>query len=722
MRRYIAIAFLITLASLPPSVFSQDDDTLSAPEKSSDLSAAEKKGRATIDEINERLRLADKLSAGMDSPKDAQLEKSEPSQIPADSAKLSDAKPEESYPVEQEDYVEKPVDIQSEKQAAALPKEKTAVSAEVMEEPQAVVKPEVAAPVAEPKVVVQPVPATETRSDAQAPVVQNEEVSEKTSAATSEETKPEALAPPLTQPTPVVVVGEPPKRARIPVKSGGKNKEKEAPQVPKTPNVFAEQFLMTPDQRIKNNILELNGFLFMEKPALPGQPKYFIVTQFVDGVLKSRPVPPGPKSLPELKKWIEENLKTAPFQGVEVKRLSFPDGKGGKSNIYWIGNKSFDSTDKAKAQIVAAKTAAEAKGGNFSEMVMQAQAYIDAAEAGPKIEIKTPAQYEREEKIALKFLDQLDIGNKLFGPLQGRESGEPIVWQSFGETSFRTTNIEKKRDNIQVGYWTNRLVFKGIRAPLNTIDPFFEVTPTLESSSPEYKSNLKVYAGLEWRPLERNPFINNFRPWGLPLLDWCRNWRLFVEYGDRFALKDEITGSKNYNLVYGAQIFYEWGIDLPGAGEGAPGVFADYLREFVWGEYYGDYHWESTNFGSEKAYNAWVFNSSVLLGFRLPGIPLPQNPINDRLVLMPYMKFEHVNNSEFSFTYQNRIFVAAGVRWMPFRTYKFKENEWLAKMKIFIEYDGVGGIYNPKQGDTDPSYGAVQNDFRVGVNISSRRY
>jgi hypothetical protein len=141
----------------------------------------------------------------------------------------------------------------------------------------------------------------------------------------------------------------------------------------------------------------------------------------------------------------------------------------------------------------------------------------------------------------------------------------------------------------------------------------------------------------------------------------------------------------------------------------------------VWGEYYGDYHWETTNYSSENKFNAFIANSSIMLGFRLPGIPLPQNPINDQFVVMPYMRFEHVNNSDFSFPYQNQFFVAAGARWMPFRTYAFKENEWLAKTKIFIEWVGVGGVYNVKQGDND-STGPIQHDLRVGLNFSSRRY
>ncbi len=87
---------------------------------------------------------------------------------------------------------------------------------------------------------------------------------------------------------------------------------------------------------------------------------------------------------------------------------------------------------------------------------------------------------------------------------------------------------------------------------------------------------------------------------------------------------------------------------------------------------------------------------------------------------MPYMKFEHVNNTQFSFPYQNRYFVSAGVRVMPFRNYRWKESEWLSKTKVFAEFVGVGKtqIVKHEDGAEEP----FRTDFRVGVNISSRRF
>jgi hypothetical protein len=149
-------------------------------------------------------------------------------------------------------------------------------------------------------------------------------------------------------------------------------------------------------------------------------------------------------------------------------------------------------------------------------------------------------------------------------------------------------------------------------------------------------------------------------------------------------------------------------------------VFADYLRQYVWGEYFGDYRWEKTNFGSEDDFSAWILNSSVLMGVKLPGIPLPHNPINDELVFMPYLRFEHTNNCSFSFPYQNRYFIAPGLRWMPFRAYRWKEDEWLSKVAIFGEWLAIGKVQNAKQDDEAPY--AVNYDLRFGVKFSHRRF
>ena len=60
------------------------------------------------------------------------------------------------------------------------------------------------------------------------------------------------------------------------------------------------------------------------------------------------------------------------------------------------------------------------------------------------------------------------------------------------------------------------------------------------------------------------------------------------------------------------------------------------------------------------------------------------------------------------------------MRWMPFRNYRYKENEWLSKVKIFGEFVGIGDPGYMKQ-DEDPA-DIIDYDLRFGVNISSNRF
>ncbi|MBI4388463.1 MAG: hypothetical protein HY582_05420, partial [Candidatus Omnitrophica bacterium] len=371
---------------------------------------------------------------------------------------------------------------------------------------------------------------------------------------------------------------------------------------------------------------------------------------------------------------------------------------------------------------VSTKTAIEGNGGDFKRAI---DLIDEFAPAEPKAETpqEAKARFEREEDFAIKVMDWLDVGEKLYGPFHTRDSpwGERILWQSFGESSFRFTNLERDEYLAQVGYWTNRLVLKGIWGPWGTtFDPYVEVTPTLESNGPDYKSNLQLIGGIEWYPFIRSATLQNYRPWGIPLLNFARNYRLFAQYMERENIKDEITGSKSTDFRAGVDIFYEWGLDLPTLGNHPIRKrISDYVHDFIWGEYYGTYHFEHTNFSSIKNYSSFILNSSIVLGVDWPTIPLPPNPVNDSLHFMPYVRFEHVSNPNHPLHYQNQYFTAAGLRLMPFRSYQFSENEWLFKTKIFFEYVGIGGVIWPS---ANTPVDTSNRDLRFGINISYKRY
>ncbi len=488
---------------------------------------------------------------------------------------------------------------------------------------------------------------------------------------------------------------------------------------PPKPNLFAENFYLNPDQRLAYDVYDIDGFVFIKSPNPALNSQYAIVTGFGGGAMKTRAIA-GLQTLDDAKKWVKDNLASESFETVEIKKMRLGKDASAKE-LYWVGHKAYPDLESAKREVAVVESVVASQGGNFPQLVVEAASYVPMTDGQQGAEIKVPANFEREEELMLKYLDQLDIGEKLFGPLQGDASGESYTWQSFGETTWRKTNLESTDFESQVGFWTNRVVFKGIRFPMNTVDPFVESTVSLESTSADFSSNMKLFAGLEWRPFARNPWLFNYRPWGgINVLEWIKNYRFYVMYGERKNIKDPIEGSKDEDLVAGVQIFYEWGVELPPLDQPEPRDFSDFVERYFWGEHFGNYRWERTNFGSEEDYRGWLLNSSITLGVKIPGIPLPANPINDELMLMPYMRFEHINSTEFSFPYQNQYFVAAGMRWMPFRNYRFKENEWLSKTKLFAEYVGVGLAQHAKQDKEAPN--AVRWDLRFGLSFSSRRY
>jgi hypothetical protein len=492
------------------------------------------------------------------------------------------------------------------------------------------------------------------------------------------------------------------------------------PEAKPAPNLYAEYFFTPASQKFDQKINDVRGFQIIKAHSREQDAEYSVVTDFGGGVMKSRALS-GLKDMKAIDGYIKANLKTANYEGAEIRRLPLPGANGGPAkDLFWVGDKSFVTPEAAAAEIASVKSRIVSAGGDFAKEVREAPVYIPPEEP-PPVAVKTPAQFKKEEDLVLRFTDQMGIGEKMFGVFQGEPCGTPITWQSFGETTWRSTNLAARGFDTQVGYWTNRLVFGGIRFPLNTIDPFIEETVSLQSDSADYASNLQVYAGLEWRPLARNPWLENFQPFGgIPILEWMRNYRFYIKYGDLYNIKGDITNSRDTDLIWGIQCYYEWGTELPPLDEGRPEKFTDYLRQYVWGEYFGNYFVSKTGFSSEKSFNAFIANSTVTMGVKLPGIPLPHNFINDELVLMPYMRFEHVNNAEFSFWYQNQYYVAAGLRIMPFRTYRWKENEWLSKLAIFGEWDGIGGAQRVKQ---DGKVADVPNyDFRFGVKFSSRRF
>ena len=500
----------------------------------------------------------------------------------------------------------------------------------------------------------------------------------------------------------------------------------ETSQEPAVNYLFRDTFYAAPPLKLKYDVYESGGFLLVRESKRGSNAELAVVTGFQDPILESR-VLKNIRRVEDASAFLEKNMRKIFFERVPIRELPLISKDGALAPRYWIGQRAFGSLEEAKARIIEVKAAIETNGGNFDRSLELVTEFF------PEEPVPTPeavhANYLAEEELALKILDWLDIGETGYsamslvpGHLRGVASGEPILWQSFGETTFRWTNLDRAGFNDQVGYVTNRLVFRGLRfIGEPTIDPYVEVTPTLESQGANHAKNLDLIAGLEYRPFGRIDFLENFNFEGLHFLKFARNYRFYVQYMERKNLTDEIAGSPDTDLRAGVDVFYEWGVDLD-----LPWVIherhdiVDYIHDFFWGEYYGNYNWRDTNFSSVDGYHAWVYNSTVMFGIKWPSIPLPDNPINPELLLMPYVRLEHITvprRSDLSF--DNRIFVAAGIRWMPFRSYQFEHNEWLFKTKLFAEYVGIGGVHHPGGASPDD---VPNRDWRVGVNVSFKRY
>ncbi|PIQ87488.1 MAG: hypothetical protein COV74_00525 [Candidatus Omnitrophica bacterium CG11_big_fil_rev_8_21_14_0_20_45_26] len=484
--------------------------------------------------------------------------------------------------------------------------------------------------------------------------------------------------------------------------------------------LLRDSYFLSPELQFRFNTYSTEGFLLTGESRPNFNSDFSIVTGFEGSVIASQ-VLPHAHSIEDAQKIIAPNVKTHRFMDVMIKELAVPLMSGQTETRYWIGQQSFATFEQAQAGIVSVKTAIESQGGDFKKAIEAIETYAPFEPKQTTAEALV-SRSQREEALAIKAMDYLGIGEKLFGPLQAPSPfGEKILWQSFGETSYRPNNLERDNYDSQVFFWTNRIVFKGIWGPFDTsFDPYLEVTPTLETNGTDFKSNLQLQAGIQWYPFIRHKTFTNFQPFGLSLLDFAHNFRFFVQYGVRENLKDEITSSSDTDIKGGVDIFYEWGLDLPPLGQkpirhGA----ADYIHDYVWGEFFGSYTIKRTDFSSIEGYNSFVMNSSLILGAKWPTIPLPSNPVNDELTLMPYFKFEHVNNANHPLYYQNQFLVSAGIRVMPFRSYRFSENEWLYKTKLYVEYVGIGGGIWPIE--SAPST-VPNHDIRFGMSFSQKRF
>ena len=175
-----------------------------------------------------------------------------------------------------------------------------------------------------------------------------------------------------------------------------------AAQVKPVVNLFAEQFFAPASQKLDHKMNEVRGFPILKTHSREQDAEFSIVTDFGGGAVKSRHLS-GLKDLKAIDAYIKQNLKTANFEGVEIRQLPIPNAKSQAADFFWVGERAFSSAEEAMTAIIASKTNVELQGGNFAESVRAAPVYIPEAEK--PIEVKTPAQFQKEEELILKFTD-----------------------------------------------------------------------------------------------------------------------------------------------------------------------------------------------------------------------------------------------------------------------------------------------------------------------------
>ncbi len=476
---------------------------------------------------------------------------------------------------------------------------------------------------------------------------------------------------------------------------------------------FRNSFYVSEDFKFKYDLFEYRDFVMQETYNEKWNSNVAIITEFDSNLVKSKLLR-NTSSLEEAEAYIDSHIKLHPYKGLEIPELQFELQNGKTISRFWVGQRSFATLKEAQAALNQFAVNIEKQGVNFNAFVTELQEngvpFEEPEEVilGMDEDLYGGGYRNVEEAMALYVWEKMDLER-----FSGKAPDEPwFLWQSVFESTWRSTNLSYGGFNDLVGFFANRVRVRGVKMPFgSSIDPFIEGNVAFSSDGRDFDNNLVARFGAEYRPFRSMKFFD--KHW---FTAWIKNIRGYIDYGNRYATKDPIMFSPDHDWRAGVDVFKEWGIDIPEEGK----------SDFWWGEYFGEYSFRKTGFsylGYDNGYNTFLANTRILLGVKWPRIPLPENPVNNEMLVMPYMGWEWINNNHIPVHFENRYFVLAGVRWMPFRNKRHEKREWLFKMKLFFEYVGIGHVQHTKAqpGQVDPAFD-VNNDFRFGVNISHNRF
>ncbi|MDD5085303.1 MAG: hypothetical protein PHE61_04580, partial [Candidatus Omnitrophica bacterium] len=280
---------------------------------------------------------------------------------------------------------------------------------------------------------------------------------------------------------------------------------------------FRDYFYAPPELRQTKTVYNIENFVVLRKSIEELNSNFSVLTEFDRGITVTEAIK-NARTVEEAKSYIVSHVTSTKQDGVDVRALTIERKEGKPATFFFVGNRGYASPEVAQAAIKNVKEIIEKEGGNFEEAVKAAEAAPTGLSAEQIVPVDMPKpQYQIEEEIVLKVADWIGVGDHLYGKFYATPAGEQIVFQSFGETTRRSTNLDSPGFNDWVGYYCNRIVFRGIWTAIGdtTIDPYIEVTPVLESNGRDYSSYLETLAGFEWRPFHRNIMMQNE-----PMIDW----------------------------------------------------------------------------------------------------------------------------------------------------------------------------------------------------------
>ncbi len=469
---------------------------------------------------------------------------------------------------------------------------------------------------------------------------------------------------------------------------------------------FKDQFYMPHETRLKYATYDCLSFILTKQEVDDWNSFFSVVTGFDQSILETR-ILKDVQTVDEARDYFESNSKRIDYKGASILEVTLKKKDGSDYQMYWVGQKAFSNLEQAQGAVLKIKKILDAKNLNFDDSVEVAENYSQSFTGAEKVAAKEEVglgekpNFQNEEEFFFDVIDGLEL-NKFYGKYP---EDEWFLYQAVGEATFRNTNLDNRSFNAVTGFNSNRVVFRGLKFFGSSIDPYVEGIIRFETNSRAFSNSIDWTGGLEYRPFRLNKALEK-SPW----TEWAKNIRMYLTYTRRDPIKDISFGDRDHDLQVGIDYFKEWGIDLPKEGDD---------DSFLWGEWFGNYYFSKTGLGSTDDFDSYVLNSAVRMGIKWPRIPLPENPINDELVVMPYFLFEHVNTTGTGFFFQNRYFVGAGVRLMPFRSYRFLNSQWLFKTKLFFEYEGVGSTQYSKR---NPPSSVPDRDYRLGINVSLNRF